>query len=161
MASVIDILLKAKDKASKEIDKVTDSLEEMGEATTSGAENTEAFNMGIGDLAKKAATVAGVVAGVGAVIKQGFEFAKEGAELDAARDKFDRLAASIGTTGDALLGDLKDATRGMFSDAQLVAQATDMMSLGLAKTEEQAIRLASSSAALNMNMNALTLTLTN
>lgn len=90
-----------------------------------------------------------------------FDLGKAGAELEYTRQKFDRLAASIGTTGDALMTDLKQATRGMLSDAELVASAADLMSLGLAKSHDEAVRLAKVSSALGMNMNQLVLTLTN
>lgn len=86
---------------------------------------------------------------------------KEGAALDLARGRFDNLSKSINTTGDALLGKLRDATHGMVSDAQLVASASDMMNLGFAKTEEQAVRLTSVAGQLGWNMQQLTLTLAN
>jgi len=90
-----------------------------------------------------------------------FQLGKEGAQLEYTREKFDRLAASIGTTGDALMTDLKKATRGMMSDAELVASAADLMALGLAKSHDEAVRLATVAGGLNMNMNQLVLTLTN
>ena len=76
----------------------------------------------------------------------------EGAALSAARDKFDNLAASINTTGDALLGVMREATSGMMTDAELVASATDLMSLGLAKNEDQVKRLSSVIGTLGMMM---------
>lgn len=93
--------------------------------------------------------------------KKAYDFAKEGATLDYQAQKFDRLAESIGTTSDALLGELKTATRGMYSDFELMANATDLVGLGLANTQEEAVRLAKVAAGLNMNMSQLVLTLTN
>lgn len=92
---------------------------------------------------------------------EAFQLGKEGAQLEYTREKFDRLAASIGTTGDALMIDLKQATRGMMSDAELVASAADLMALGLAKSHDEAVRLATVAGGLKMNMNQLVLTLTN
>lgn len=85
----------------------------------------------------------------------------EGAALDAARGKFDNLAASINTTGDALLGKMRDATQGMMTDAQLVASGTDLMSLGLAKTEDGAVRLAQVIGTLGWDMQQVVLTMAN
>ena len=85
----------------------------------------------------------------------------EGAALSAARDKFDNLAASINTTGDALLGVMREATSGMMSDAELVASATDLMSLGLAKNQEQVTRLASVISTLGWDMQQVVLTMAN
>ena len=75
--------------------------------------------------------------------------------------KFDRLSESIGTTADALLYDLKGATGGLISDMELMASATDFMTLGLVKTHDEAVRLTSVAGQLGMNMNQLVLTLTN
>lgn len=90
-----------------------------------------------------------------------YEYSRAGAELEYAAIRFDRLTESIDTTSDALLGDLRDATRGLYSDAELMASAGDLMALGLAKSHDEAVRLAAVSAGLNMNMNQLVLTLTN
>ena len=85
----------------------------------------------------------------------------EGAALSAARDKFDNLAASINTTGDALLGVMREATSGMMTDAELVASATDLMSLGLAKNEDQVKRLSSVIGTLGWDMQQVVLTMAN
>ena len=95
------------------------------------------------------------------LLKKAFDFGKEGAQLDYASDKFDNLAESIGTTGDALMRDLKAATKGLVADSTLIASAGDLMALGLAKTHDEAVRLTKVAGALGMNMNQLVLTLTN
>ena len=95
------------------------------------------------------------------VFKKAYNFSREGAELEVTTLKFDRLAESIGTTSDELLMNLRRATDGIMSDQELMQSAADMIGLGLAKTEDQAIRLANVSSQLGMNMNQLTLTLTN
>ncbi|RJX20823.1 MAG: hypothetical protein C4570_03440 [Ammonifex sp.] len=101
------------------------------------------------------------LAAVGLAAKKAFEFAEAGAELDYARDKFDRLAQTVGVTGDALLRDLGQATKGLVDDATLIAGAGDLMSLGLAKTRDEAVRLTTVIGRLGMDMNQVVLTLTN
>jgi hypothetical protein len=98
---------------------------------------------------------------VAQALKQAYDTAKEGASLLYAEERFDSLAKSIGTTADVLMKDLRDATHGMVSDAELMASAGDFMSLGLAKTHDEAVRLSTVAGALGMNMNQLVLTLTN
>ena len=93
--------------------------------------------------------------------KKVYDFSRQGAELEVTTLKFDRLAESIGTTSDELLMSLRRATDGIMSDQELMQSAADMIGLGLANTEDQAIRLANVSSQLGMNMNQLTLTLTN
>ncbi len=123
-----------------------------------------ASNKTIANLKSMAGTLASVTAAavaVGYAIKKTFDIAKEGAVLEYTAAKFDRLTESIGTTSDALLNDLRKATGGIYSDMELMASATDFVGLGLAKTHDEAVRLANVSGGLNMNMNQLVLTLTN
>lgn len=94
-------------------------------------------------------------------LKQGYDFAKEGAQLEFSAMKFDRLAQSIGTTGDALLGKLKQATKGTMSDFEAMASATDLVSLGLVKNEKDVVRLSAVVSGLGMDMNQLVLALSN
>lgn len=93
--------------------------------------------------------------------KKLYEFAEAGAQLELVETRFGRLAESIGATSDALLGDLKQATGGMYSDAQLMKSALDLMSLGLVKSQEEAVRLSTVMGGLNMPMNQLVLAMTN
>jgi hypothetical protein len=134
--------------------KADDSLKKTG--TGMGNIGTAAKGMGL--MIGGAATAA---MALDAAFDQTMEFGKAGAQLVYASEKFDRLSASIGTTGDELMGDLRTATRGLLSDAELVQSAGDMMALGLAKSREEAVRLSTVSSALGMDMNQLVLTLTN
>lgn len=93
--------------------------------------------------------------------KQVYAAMEQSAQLDYASQKFDRLSMSIGSTSALLMGDLRAATRGMVSDAELVASAGDFMALGLAKSHDEVVRLTNVAGQLGMNMNQLVLTLTN
>jgi len=90
-----------------------------------------------------------------------YDFTHEGAQLDYVAGKFDNLTASIGTNSFALMNDLRNATQGTMSDAELMKSATDMMSLGLTNTHDETVRLTNVAGELGMNMDQLTLTLTN
>ena len=74
-------------------------------------------------------------------IKKVYDTAREGAELEYARQRFDNLSESIGTTSRLLLGDMRVATKGTISDFELMASASDLMALGLAKSHGEVIRL--------------------
>lgn len=108
--------------------------------------------------AMNAAKVFGAVAGGAALAWQTIG---RGAELENAERRFDRLSESIGTTADSLENQLRAATRGTRSDMELMASAADLMGLGLAKNQDELVRMTRVSGALNMNMNQLVLTLTN
>lgn len=98
---------------------------------------------------------------VGQTAKQAYQYVSEGADMALAAARFDNLTQSIGTTSEALMGDLRTATRGMVTDAELMESATTLINLGFAKTHDQAVRLSSVSGQLGWNMQQLALTLAN
>ena len=157
----LKIVISALNQASGDLSKVKADVKSVGDAGTKAKGGVEGFGDGLGSIVSKAALVAGAAAAVGVALKEVYDTAKEGAELEYARTRFDNLSESIGTVSDALLGDLRDATSGMMSDAELVAGAADFMALGLAKSHDEVVRLTSVAGALGMNMNQLVLTLTN
>ncbi len=164
MSNDVKITIQAIDKASKKLQGVNKELDTLDKTASN---NTKTFSkndkaiQGFSSSLSKIGAVAGITTSVFLVLKKAFDMTKEGAELEYTEVKFERLAESIGTTSDALLTDLHKATSRMFTDAQLMKSAGDMMSLGLATTSDEAVRLARITGALDMNMNQLTLTLTN
>ena len=115
-----------------------------GEAGASGA----GAMAGIAKAAIPAAVAVGGVVLAYKTLQKATELARAGAEVDYLKTKFDNLAASIGTTGKALLTDLKTATRGTVADMDLVAGAVELMSLKLVKSHDEAVRLTSVAGAL-------------
>ena len=157
----LKIVISALNKASGDLNKVKQDIQGIKGAGEEGSNAVEGFGGALKGLVGKAALVTGAVVAVSAAMKEVYETAREGAELDYARDKFDALAESIGSTSTALLVDLRDATSGIVSDAELIEGAGQMMALGLAKTHDEVVRLATVAGELDMNMNQLVLTLTN
>lgn len=157
------------------MERVASLYAEIGADTTGLKRGLKESKAGLQDLSRSAPaaldklktgfTAISVAAGISAAaifaFKKAFDFAAAGAELQYVEERFDRLAKSIGTTGLALMQDLRVATKNTISDAQLMAGAGDLMALGLAKTADEAVRLATVVAGLGMNMNQLVLTLTN
>jgi hypothetical protein len=105
----------------------------------------------------------GTVLGMGAVqlTKQTYNFARLGAEVGYTQIKFDRLAASVGTSGNTFLDQLRGATKGTVSDFALLKQGSDLLQLGLAKDSAEATRLSRVMTALGMDTGELTLALAN
>ena len=161
MDEQLRIVIDALNKATDDIKNVKKEIGGLDE-TTKKADKT---SKGFGE--SWAGVLTGLNAGIAiaqqaaAAVKKIYETAREGAEIEYLQSRFDNLTTSINTTANALLTDMKDATDGMYSDAELMASATDFMSLGLAKSHDEVVRLAKVSGALNMNMNQLVLTLTN
>ena len=142
--------------------KVTIRSEDQGSA------NVKAFGLKLSQLGLSAMGLSaglGVAsAALGAVsnaARAAWAAIDEGASLNAMQGRFENLAESIGTTADALKGDLRDATQGMMSDAALVQSASDIISLGLAHTSEEAVRLGAVVGQLGWDMQVVTLTMAN
>lgn len=95
------------------------------------------------------------------VMQAAWEQVEKGAQLTAAQDKFERLAESIGSSGDRMMRRLEEATNGMMSQAELWASAGDIMSLGLGKTEDQTVRLATVVGKLGWDMEKVVMTMAN
>ncbi len=133
----------------------------QGDGVAQADKEIEGFGKRLNGTLKTIEASAAAALAAGATFKKAFDLAKEGAQLQFTQEKFDKLAASIGTTADALKTDLKSATNSLVADSQLVGSATDFMSLGLTKTADQTVRLTRVAGALNADMNQLVLTLTN
>ncbi|MFA6271302.1 MAG: hypothetical protein WC657_08945, partial [Candidatus Paceibacterota bacterium] len=138
-----------------------DKLEVVKRQMRDAAPAAEKFKTALHGVSNAIAGITGAAAVVGVVVNKIFDFGEAGAKLEYAQSKFDRLSESIGTTSDALKGDLRDATKGLVADSELVASAGDFMALGLAKTHDEVVRLTRVAGALGMDMNQLVLTLTN
>jgi len=147
----IDMIVKAIsegfDTVARDLSKINETA---GKGGTQWTELRSAVDLAVGGL-RQVKQYAG----------QAWDALKDAAELDKTNQRFDRLAASIGTTGDALREDLHNAIGGLMSDAQQVGLASDLMSLGLAKTQEEAVRLSNVAGQLGMNIGQMVLTLTN
>lgn len=157
----LDIAIRAVNQASKAIREVNKDLGDMDAAGNKSKSGLQKFGEGAKSVVSFGAQAVTAIVGVGVAMDQIFEIGKRGAQLEYTSQKFDKLSQSIGTTSDVLMKDLKAATRGMVSDAELMGSATDFMALGLVKNHDEAVRLTRAAGALNMNMNQLVLTLTN
>lgn len=154
MASQIQVLVNALwqgegqiRKARQDIAGIDDAAKKSG---TSIRQFTTNFVGGLTTLAAAAATA-----------RQAWDTIGEGAQLELASSRLDNLAGSIGAVSDALMSDLREATHGMVSDAQLVRTASDIISLGLADTSEGVTSLASLIAELGWDMQTVIMTFAN
>lgn len=146
MASV-DVIVRSTDQGSRNIQSFGQKLDGL----TSTALKVGA-SLGVAGLAFKALEGAARAA---------WQTLSEGAALDLANSKFENLAASIGTTAEALKGQMGEATQGMMTNAQMVSAASDMISLGMANTGDEVVRLSNLVGRLGWDMNVLTLTMAN
>jgi hypothetical protein len=177
--SDVEIIVKAIDLASPNIKLIGGQFDGLKAKVTQAGAGVKGFGSQLGNFAtgaKSALTSAGqawqsiatplnqtleIFGKVGAAAQQAYQFISEGTQLATTAHQFDALSRSIGSTSDALLTQLKAATRGTVSDANLMASATSIMSLGLTDTSEETVRLTSLVGKLGWDMNQVTLTLAN
>lgn len=133
-----------------------------------GSRNIQQFGASLDGLVGSALKVGVAIGSLSLALKgvqraaqAAWDFLGDGAALELAQGRFENLAASIGTTADALKGEMADATGGMMSNAQMVASASDIISLGLADTSDGVVRLSNLVGQLGWDMNVLTLTMAN
>lgn len=134
--------------------KYKESVDESAKANKTFVESARDFGLAIQSwmqIAQQAYRAAQAV----------YSFARAGAELEFTEIKFNRLLATIGSTSDVMLDKLRTATRGTMSDMELIASATDTLSLGLVRNERDVVRLSTVMAGLGMDMNQVVLALSN
>lgn len=161
MAERIKIVIDAVDNATKPLAKVSTAMEKVGDGAHEAGAGAKSMGLRFTELSSIVGLARTGFDLVYGSMKKVYELGKEGASLEYAAGKFDRLAESAGTVSDVLLRDLRTATKGTRSDMELMAGAGDFMALGLAKSHDEIVRLTRVAGALNMDMNQLVLTLTN
>lgn len=107
----------------------------------------------LGGLGKTAGIVGGAlgVAG-GAVVKFAGDLATSAAPAEAVSNTFKNLAASIGEEAAPMLEQLRQATRGMVADTDLMQATNKFMSMGLADSSDEAAKLAEMATQLGSAM---------
>jgi len=131
----IKVLVDVDVKGEGEIKKTTSSLDEMGDSSKTAGTKLSSL--------KSAASGLGVgLVAAGAVVKTfKTQVLDVGASIETASNTFSNLSASIGTTSDAMLSELRPATRGMVSDFDLMTANNRFMSMGLATSATEAAKL--------------------
>ncbi len=154
----VDLVVKA---IAEGFGQISDELKGIGEETEKAGDGAGKSGMKWTELASKLSVAKAAFDSVAVVAKQAYAIVSEGAQLEVARMQFENLSATIDTTAESLLGNLRTATKGMVSDAELIAGATDIINLGLADTEDGTVRLATAVSTLGLDMQQVIMTFAN
>jgi hypothetical protein len=152
--NIVNILVDIAVKGREALKGATADVKEMEGAAKKGAG-------GFDVLSKRILAGTAVIAGASIAAKQLYSVFREGATLETTSQRFDKLSASIGSTADVMLGQLKTATQGMISDMDLMASASQIISLKLADNSQQVVRLATVAGTLGWDMQQVILTFAN
>jgi hypothetical protein len=150
----LQIILDADWRGKSAVQQADRDVSRLDKSVAGVRANWKSFAVGAGIAAT-------ALAGIGAAAKLAFGELQRGAALDLAAGQFDKLTESIGSTSDAMLNRLQAASRGLVSDANLIAGANEIMAGKLAKTEDGVVRLSAAASALNVDMGLLAQTINN
>lgn len=159
--SGIDQVSQSMRTADQSARKMGDGLQEAGKNTRVLDESSRRVTETLGSMVQTLGRIQAGALVVAGVFQKAFDLAQEGAAIERTEMRLGRLAETIGTTADALQGKMGEATRGLVSDAELAASAGQIISLGLADTEEGVVRLATVISSLGLDMNQVILTFAN
>ncbi|RLC72470.1 MAG: hypothetical protein DRI81_16350, partial [Chloroflexi bacterium] len=140
--NVIELLLKGTDAGvSATLGKVGGSLSGLGSIAASA----------LGVLAGNLMTSAiGKVGELGRALAR--DLINEAPRLEGVRRTFNTLAADIGENADAMMSAMREATRGMVSDADLMQASNKLVAMGLASSSSEAAELAEVATQLGVAM---------
>lgn len=134
MASTVNILIKAKDEASKEIDKVKKSLDGMGK---DGGESAENLGLDFDSLVGVITAGAAIAAAAAAAFKVALDFSEEGAGIKRLQDTSAMLASSMGFDMDEIVAKVSAASLNTVSDMDIMSSAAKAMMLGVGSSAEE------------------------
>lgn len=156
--ATLDIITRLRNEAQAGLAGLEANLKGVESAT----KNTDKWVKGLGNELKTTLVAGAAVAGTALfTLKKGFDFAKEGAQLERVEDQFGRLAVSIGSDAGSILAALDTATGGMMTTAEQMNAASQIISLGLADNETDVVRLATLVSELGWDMQQVILTFAN
>ena len=132
MANNVDIVVRAKNEASGALRQVRSDM--VGLETTAKASGGTLDNLlggAIGGMAGGLAMGA-IISITGALAANAEQWIASAQKLQTVRTSFDVLSAQAGQSSEAMLAAMRAASRGMVSDADLIASANKAMMLGVA-----------------------------
>lgn len=150
----LQIIIDAEWKGKGDVQQANRDLQNMdGAAKKSGGSML--------NLAGKVAQFAQVAGAAAAGAGLAWKIIGQGAELELATQRFDNLTRSVGSTADAMLDDLSRASGGMMTNADMIASASQIISLGLADNQQDVVDLASLVSQLGWDMQQVIMTFAN
>ena len=131
MANVVQILIQAKDAASKEFDKVKKSMQGMGKETDGAQKSTKSFADTWSDTLLGINQGIQIIQQVGRALEAAFDYTRSGAQVVQTKAAFQSLMSTIGQ-GTDVLDEWRDAVGGTVSDMELMT-GFQTLAAGLSK----------------------------
>jgi len=137
MADTVQISIEAVDNASKTLDSVGASFDDLGEAGEKASKDLDRSGISLTEL-----NSAFELAGKGVeLFKQAFEFGKEGAAIQRIGEQFQATTAQFGISGDALIAELDKVAGRTVDDEELMKVATRALTQDLVSSSDELVEL--------------------
>lgn len=129
MASVIQLILDAKNNASPALQKVQKDVESLDRAV--GTLNKIAtLDLGLSGMQAAFSTMQQISQAIA-------DTSQAGAQFDRLGGSFSNLASSMGSNGTAIISAIESVTQGTLSQSTIMQQANNAMLLGVAKSSDE------------------------
>lgn len=113
---------------------------DIGGLKDSGAQSTASLK-GMNTALQNVAAGLGGAAAAAAVVKQAWDFSKEGAQIGRVEERFEALNSSIGAMADDTMLRLQNAVDGSVDKLTLMGNANLLLSTGAASTDDELVGL--------------------
>ena len=134
--NTINVLIRAKDLASREFQKLERNIDKLKQNNTSLAKSTGDASTGF-EMMGKAAGVVAAALGAMELVRTGIELANVGEEIRNAQSRFEELTGGV-EEATASLERMRSMTRFVATDAALMQGASDLLLMGIANTAQEA-----------------------
>lgn len=142
-------------RAADDLRQVDDAAREAGEGLQQAGDGFSKLQANIVTAQAALGVAEQAFAAVQGAAQLAWDTLSEGAALADARGDFADLAAEIGSTADAMQGELMAAAGGLKTSAELIGESSELMGLGLGLTKEQIVDLSLVAAELELDMGAM------
>lgn len=149
---VVTSLTLASAGASVALTRLRDMTNEVGTAASAALGPLRSFMDWLTQVRRLTLVLAGA-GGLGLLTKWLVEIGASAGNIRQVQGAFDQLAASVGTTGDALRGRLRNAVAGTVSDVELMESAVLALNSGAIKSSDDLVELAASARVLGRTVN--------
>jgi hypothetical protein len=155
----IEALLKLKDELSPALKKAEEAVVSMQSRIEGLEKSNEKASKSFSGFSGASFQFNQITDALGTVVEWGqraigvfVELAERGGRVSAVANSFEALSASLGETGDAMLGRLREGTRGLVADFDLMLATNKAVLLGLPVTSKEMGILADTSLRLGQTM---------
>lgn len=136
MAQPINIIVTSTDKTAAGFKSVMGGMKGIGESARGTL--TKGLKIAAGAFAGLGVAGAAGIAGMGAAITK---MTLDAAQVEGVKSTFESLARSINAEAEPAMQAMREATRGMVADADLMQAGNKFMAMGLAESQEEMAKL--------------------